>query len=71
LTTRAAIEPRLRNVDLSTIDRLSEPQLRLDGYNLGAAGQSLAANAMAPDVFKAIESAGLVPPSGNSNGGLR
>lgn len=70
-TARAAIDPRLRTVDLSTIDRLSDPQLRLDGYNLGAAGQSLAANAIAPDVFKAIESAGLVPSSGNPSGDLR
>ncbi|MDP2320445.1 MAG: hypothetical protein Q8O42_14045 [Acidobacteriota bacterium] len=70
-TTRAASEPRLRTVDLATIDRLSDPQLRLDGYNLGAAGQSLAANAIAPAVFAVIEPAGLVPPSGNSSGDLR
>lgn len=70
-TMRAATEPRLRNVDLSAVDRLSDPQLRLDGYNLGAAGQSVAANAIAPAVFAALESAGVVPPSGNSSGGPR
>ncbi len=70
-TTRAAAEPRLRNVDLSTIDRLSDPQLRLDGYNLGAAGQSLAANAIAPAVFAALESVGVRPRPASPNGDPR
>lgn len=70
-TARAATEPRLRNVDLSAIDRLSDPQLRLDAHNFGAAGQSLVANAIAPAVFAALESAGVVPPAGNASGDPR
>lgn len=65
---RAATEPRLRNVDLSTVDRLSDPNLRLDGYHLGAAGHSVAADAIAPAVLAALETAGVVPPSRNSRG---
>jgi len=70
-TMRAAVEPRLRNVDLSTINRLSDPQLLIDGYNFGAAGQSLAADAIAPAVLAAVESAGLVSPLVNSTGDPR
>lgn len=70
-TMRAATEPRLRNVDLSTVDRLSGSQLRIDGYNLGAAGQSLAADAIAPAVLAAIDSAGVVPPSRHTSGDSR
>ncbi|MGE0866551.1 MAG: hypothetical protein AB7P34_21835, partial [Vicinamibacterales bacterium] len=66
-----AVEPRLRNVDLSTIGRLSDPPLLIDGYNFGAAGQSLAADAIAPAVIAAVESAGVVSPLVNSTGDPR
>ena len=50
LAARSAGEPRLSVVDLREVPALADPALRLDGFNYGAAGHSLAATAVAPAV---------------------
>ena len=56
---RARLEPRLsreplRFVDLSQTWRLYDDELRLDGWNFGAGGNAVAAEAIAPALLELI-----------------